>query len=199
MTVRLIRFNEEIFSRMALSDLDKERIRLMHDCQKNLFGGNTCFIAVDGNLPLGIGGIDILWMSDRGRAMGEAWIRVLEFPILSPSQRFQAARLIRRCFELLLHVHPFYRIQCGIELGNFQAQKLVEFLGFKPEAILHHFLSNEQDVILYALYERFSWPGGSPQRDAPGCADSPGEDSGGGEGGPSDCTLVGTPARTESG
>ncbi len=152
MTVKLVRFDPSIFQSMPLSEYDRRRIQMMHDCEKTVTNLHTCFIGMDEDVPLGIGGIDILWISDWGRAMGEAWI-CLTAPALTESQRFHLAYKIRKMFQLLLHVGRFYRIQCGVALDDAPANRLVKFLGFKPEAVLHRFLSNEKDVLVYGIWE----------------------------------------------
>ena len=97
----------------------------------------------DGDTILCVGAIQWLW-----KGVGEAWIVLHENAL---EQKVATFRALKEVYGGLLKYHDWWRIQVIVREDWEQARKMVEALGFEPEALMRHYCEDRSNAILYAM------------------------------------------------
>ncbi len=91
---------------------------------------------------IAIGGVSILWPG-----VGEAFIFASE--LIKKNQCWFHKKIVRQIIAIE-EEHGLHRIQASVRVGNLQAQKWIERLGFKSEGEMKKFGPDKTDCIRYA-------------------------------------------------
>lgn len=103
----------------------------------------TCF---RGEELLGVGGLRVFW-----EGVAEAWL------LLSPSVNGSAVgllRAIRSKFGELVNSFGLWRVQASVKTDNLQGVRIMRWLGFASEGVMHGYGPDGSNYFLYAWVRR---------------------------------------------
>jgi len=80
--------------------------------------------------------------------MGEGWAY---FADIMPKGSIKVIKEIRKFIQAQKHIR---RIQCTVDIQNFNALKYARVLGFKPEGILKAYGPNGHDHVMFTIINR---------------------------------------------